>query len=147
MSADLPSPPPEASPPSAGVARALPRGIREQALYPNLYVWFIFLATMDLLFTTVIITLGGHEVNLIADWVIRRYSRVGIVVYKFGLVTLVIVICELVGRLNRERGERLAHWAIALTLLPVLVAAGHLVQVILQLNGLAEPVAIDLLPE
>jgi len=44
--------------------------------YPNAYVWYVFLSTMDILFTWMILTAGGREVNPVAQWFLD-VSRIG----------------------------------------------------------------------
>ena len=42
--------------------------------YPNRYVWFVLLSTLDVVLTFVILWLDGREVNGIADWILQRYG-------------------------------------------------------------------------
>ena len=91
-------------------------------LYPNRYVWFVLLSTLDLLFTFVILRLDGREANGVADWVLRRYGIAGMTLFKFALVAFVILLCEVVGRHDDRSGRRLAEWSIALTCVPVVIA-------------------------
>ena len=87
---------------------------------------YILLASLDVIFTWTILHAGGQELNVIADWVIRRYDRVGVVVFKFLTLVLVVIICETVGRRDRALGQKLAYWAVALTAFPVVVGMVHL---------------------
>lgn len=103
--------------------RAEPRAV----LYPNAYVWYVFAAALDIMITWIILHAGGSELNALADWIIRRYDRIGVVLFKFGVVVLVLLICELAGRRNRRLGLALACWAVALTAFPVVVGLLHLV--------------------
>lgn len=98
-------------------------------LYPNHYAWFLFLAAMDIMMTWIILgpPFDGLEANWLADQVIQFGGLRAMVGYKFALVLLVIVICEIVGRRNRGRGRFLANLAIILTALPVVVAFVQLV--------------------
>jgi hypothetical protein len=91
-------------------------------LYPNLYVWFVLLAALDVMFTWVVLYLGGWEANKLAAWVIERGDLPGTVSFKFVLVILVVGVCEVVGRRKDRLGRRLAQWAVALTALPVVLA-------------------------
>lgn len=117
-------------------------------LYPNAYVWFLFVASLDIVLTylilhplfsspqvfaldrdddegpVVVVTAEerGREVNALADKVIQRYDVPGMVVYKFLLVVLVIGICEVIGRRRSSAGRRLAEWAVAISTIPVVVA-------------------------
>lgn len=103
------------------------RGVlRRAALYPNIYAWFVFLSAMDIMLTCIVLYFGGTEVNVLADWVFQRWGLPGMVVYKFLLVVFVVMICEIVGRLNMPRGRRLAKWAVVVTAVPVVLAFGQL---------------------
>lgn len=125
------APPAGAAAPAAGMVR---RGV----LYPNHYTWFVFLAALDVLCTYLILTPGlfassdgrrelvGQELNALADWVIHTFDTPGKVAYKFALVALVVVICEVVGRRKPAVGRKLAEWAVALTAIPVAVALAQM---------------------
>jgi len=64
----------------------------------------------------------GSEVNWLANQIIELGGLHAMIPYKFALVFIVITICEIVGRANRERGRRLAEWSVAITSIPVIVA-------------------------
>jgi hypothetical protein len=100
-------------------------------LYPDVYVWYVLLASLDIMLTWVVLHLGGREVNTVADWVIDRWGAPGIVSYKFGLVMLVVGICEFVGRRNGRTGRKLAEWAVAVSSIPVILA---FVQLLLKIH-------------
>lgn len=97
---------------------------RRPVLFPDVYVWFVFLGAMDIILTSIILSplFRGYEVNVLARWVMENGGLVGTVAYKFGAVMLVIVICEVIGRRRLETGRRLAEWAVAISIIPVLVA-------------------------
>jgi len=99
---------------------------KRKVLYPNAYVWFVLLAALDLMFTWIILHNDGHELNILADWVIQRFDLYGVVAYKFLLVLGVVAICEVIGRRNHRVGLRLAHWAVILTTVPVVVGLVNL---------------------
>lgn len=95
-----------------------PAGDRS-VLYPNHYVWFVFLSAMDAMVTWVVLYRGGREVNALADWVIRRYGLAGMVAYKFLLVVVVVAVCELTGRRKPATGRSLARLAVVVGCVPV----------------------------
>ncbi len=97
---------------------------RRPVLFPHVYVWFVFLGAMDIILTSIILSplFRGYEVNVLARWVMENGGLVGTVAYKFAAVMLVVVICEIVGRKRLETGRRLAEWAVAISIIPVLVA-------------------------
>ena len=67
-------------------------------LYQNTYLCLVIVSALDAIMTHVILWQGGVEVNWLADAVLYRYGFPGMVAFKFALVTLVICICEVVGR-------------------------------------------------
>jgi hypothetical protein len=132
-------------PPGCGDDAATPqtrsrRGwLRRAVLFPQAYVWFVFLSCLDLMFTRVILQIDGREVNALADWVIRTYNFRGLVAFKFSMVVLVVLICELVGRRRPETGVKLSRWAIILTAFPVLIGAMNLLHLIIAPHGIIVP--------
>ena len=96
-------------------------------LYPRSYKWFVFISALDVILTWFILLLGGSEVNLLADAVIASTGLQGILIYKFCLVLIVIMICEVVGRRRPKRGRNLAIAAIAISALPVVASIAQLV--------------------
>lgn len=97
-----------------------------QALYPNRYVWFVFLSAMDVFMTFIVLQFGGSEANGIANWILERYGLSGMTLFKFALVTLVIGICEITGRLSDRAGRLLVTAGIIVTCVPVTLAFGLL---------------------
>ncbi len=93
-----------------------------KALYPNLYAWFVFLSTMDVLMTFVVLWFGGSEANSLANWVLERWGFAGLTIFKFVLVTFVIVLCEVIGRRDAGAGRLLIRAGLVLTCVPVVLA-------------------------
>ena len=123
--------------PSAEASSRRRAGLGQAVLYPKVYVWYIFLAALDIMFTYLIIHPDlfvkefeprGTEVNPLADWIIQRWGLPGMAVFKLGIVLFVIGICEFVGRRKDRLGRTLAVWAVALSAIPVLVAAWYLIR-------------------
>lgn len=100
------------------------------ALYPDTYAWFVLLATLDIVLTWIVLFFGGEELNAVARWILARYELVGMVVFKFSIVTLVICSCEYIGRKQRSTGRRLAEWAVAISAVPVVLAYAELLVVV-----------------
>jgi hypothetical protein len=96
-------------------------------LYQRAYLWFVLVSALDITFTWTIISLGGKEVNAVADAVIAHTGFAGMMIYKFCLVLLVVVICEVVGRHRRALGRVLASWSVAITAIPVVLSLVQLV--------------------
>ncbi|MCH7873626.1 MAG: hypothetical protein IID33_18155 [Planctomycetes bacterium] len=104
-------------------------------LYPGVYLWYVVLASFDIILTWIILSLGGREENALANWIFKHGGLVGAVVFKFATVVFVVVICEFVGRHRDKTGRRVAEWAIALTAIPVVVAIVQLLVVALRGHG------------
>lgn len=91
-------------------------------LYQRSYKWFVLLSALDVVLTWFILLLGGTEVNVLADAVISRTGLNGILIYKFCLVIVVILSCEVIGRRRPRLGRRVAHLSIAITAAPVILS-------------------------
>ena len=87
-------------------------------LYPNEYVWFVLVASLDVMFTWAILQRGGTEVNPIARLVIDAWALPGAIAFKYALTVFVIVVCEIVGRQRPQTGRRLAWVAVAVSAVP-----------------------------
>jgi hypothetical protein len=103
--------------------------LRRPALYPDLYTWYVFVSALDILFTWRILRADGVEVNVLANWVIDRHDIVGLTVFKFLTVVVVILICEVIGRRQYETGAKLARWAVVLSTFPVVIGAAQLLRI------------------
>lgn len=112
-----------------------PSILTRSMLYPEVYVWYVFLASLDIMLTWLILRMGGREENALAKWIISHGGLVGAVLFKFGAVVLVVLICEYIGRRRAKTGRRVAEWAIALTAIPVVVAIVQLLYVVLRPGG------------
>jgi Na+/proline symporter len=98
------------------------RGQQSTMVFQNLYTWLVLMATLDLLMTAAVLAAGGWEVNSVAAYVMHRFGLVGIVWYKFGLVALIILLCETVGRRSARAGWILGTLAVVLTAAAVATA-------------------------
>ncbi len=88
--------------------------------YQNTYVWLVFVSVLDLLLTMFVLYLwGGYEVNPIAAAIIDHMGFLWAIVFKFGLIVLVIVICEILGRRHNPTGRKLATASVVISALPV----------------------------
>ena len=103
------------------------RGRVPHVLYPGIYTWYVFVSALDVMFTWVLLHFGGQEVNHLANVVLQKWDLLGMVIYKFVLVVLVICICEFVGRQRIKLGQYLGEWAVGITSIPVLLAALQLI--------------------
>ena len=122
-------------------------GFLRAASYPTAYALFVVFSSLDVLFTWAILYRHGRELNAIADWVIRVSQLPGLCAFKFSMVVLVVLICEMVGRRQPETGARLARWAVILSAFPVLVGAVHLAQLGFEPPSVDVMGALDMLRE
>ena len=83
------------------------------AAYPRHYIWVLALAILDILVTTAVLSLGGNELNALARWAIAHAGIAGMVAIKATTLTLVLLICEYLGRHRPRIGLRLAEFALA----------------------------------
>ena len=87
-------------------------------LYPNAYVWLVFVSALDIMLTWAILQRGGTEVNPIAATVIEEWELPGAIAFKFALTLFVIVASEIVGRRRGRLGCWLARTAVGVSALP-----------------------------
>ena len=93
-------------------------------LYLRLYLVYVVLAALDVTLTHIVLnTFEGHELNIVADWVLRWGRTPGLAALKLSSVTVVVTICEVVGRRRYGVGRKLVEWAVAINAIPVIVAA------------------------
>ncbi len=88
-------------------------------LHPSAYAWCIVLAALDIMLTWFILARSGVEVNPVAREVIQAWGLPGAIAFKFALVILAIVICEIVGRQRPGTGWSLAAAAALINAIPV----------------------------
>lgn len=112
--------------PSEAVAVPAPRSA---LLFETQHTWFVFLSSIDVLFTMIVLALGGVEVNGIAAAVIDHHGLTGMVFFKFLLVMFIVIIVENIGRRRYSTGLRVAEWEVALTSIPVVVSFAQLLAV------------------
>ncbi len=89
--------------------------------YQNAYVWLVLVSALDVMLTLIVlVAMGGFEVNPIAAAVIDTQGFTWAIVFKFAIVVMVVLICEVVGRLHDRSGRKLARAAIVINSLPVI---------------------------
>ena len=87
--------------------------------YQTGYVWFIFVSSLDIMLTWLILSKGGSEVNPVAKVVIDSWGLLGAIGFKFALALFVIVTCEIIGRKRDRLGRNLIIFAIGISAVPV----------------------------
>ena len=85
--------------------------LRRDLLYTRWYVWILIASAFDIVMTSMVISLGGIEMNPLADAIISRFGMHGAMAYKFALMIFVILMCEIIGRHNLRLGRWVAQFA------------------------------------
>ena len=90
--------------PERGVVRSIVTG---KALLSNECVLLITLSACDLFITYLLLWRGSqfYEANPLAQWFFVRWNIAGMTAFKFGLVGIIVVLCEVIER-HRPRVGR-----------------------------------------
>lgn len=91
-------------------------------LYEDEYIWFALLSVLNVVLNWMVIR-GGPVFHPVIDAFMRDAGLGALLLYQLLLVTLVVVVCEDVGRLRPTTGRRVASLACVVTALPVAIAA------------------------
>ena len=91
---------------------------QSQALYPNAYVWLVFVSAMDIIMTRIVLAFGGSEVNPVALLAIKGGGLWGLIAFKFIIIALVIILCEIIGRHKYITGKRLSIFGVVVSAMP-----------------------------
>lgn len=92
---------------------------KPKMIFEDLYVWLIFVSSMDIMLTWLILGIGGSEVNPVANAVLAVHGFWGMIAFKFAIVMLVVIACEIVGRAEQLKGKRLAMAAVGISSVPL----------------------------
>ncbi|MBX3363783.1 MAG: hypothetical protein KF866_03365 [Phycisphaeraceae bacterium] len=95
-----------------------------------LYAGIAALASLDVLFTSIILFLGGIELNLLAARMYNAAGMPGMAAFKAACVVLALICIEAVRRHNPALGRRTGEWALALSLFPVVVGGVQVLQAV-----------------
>lgn len=87
---------------------------------------FLTVATLDILLTAWVLSIGGREVNPVAAAVIATWGMGGIISFKFALTMFVITITEYVAMTHEHVARRLVFAAVVISGIPPLYSAGLL---------------------
>ena len=90
--------------------------------YGPAYLALAAVSLLDILFTFIILSRGGRELNPLADGVIAAGGLHGTVAFKFGLMLMLVGLCEVMGRIRPRVGPWIAGMAVILWGLPPLWA-------------------------
>jgi hypothetical protein len=102
---------------------------RTELHLPNCYIWLITVGTLDIFFTTIILSLGGSEANPIAAAVITAHGLPGMVLFKYVSIGLIVLGCEYIARTRVHTARHLALLVVAISAAPVIWSSGLLVTI------------------
>ncbi|MBX3389915.1 MAG: hypothetical protein KF691_10730 [Phycisphaeraceae bacterium] len=94
-------------------------------LYPKTYAVFLLVAAMDVICTWIVLSLGGREINALANMFLQRWDVHGLLALKFGVCVMVLLTCEFIGRRKPMTAARLVMAAIVLNCFPVVVGTAQ----------------------
>lgn len=80
---------------------------RERLLLPRECTWLLFVSTLDLFVTYLLLRQGGgfYEANPVARWWLVRWNVAGMTAFKFSVVSVAIVASEVVERRRAGLGR------------------------------------------
>jgi hypothetical protein len=84
------------------------------------YLGFLLLNMFDLFLTGWIFKHSGEEANGLALWVLNEFGKSGFAVYKFIMVLVLIVVCEIIAAQNVQRARMVILGGCALYLAVVI---------------------------
>jgi hypothetical protein len=91
------------------------------------YIWLIFVGSLDIMLTWVILRNGGEEVNPVAKLVIDTWGLNGAIAFKFALMLFVIVSCEVIARVRPVTATLLIWFGVLVSAFPPVWSVGLLV--------------------
>ncbi len=90
-------------------------------------VWLIFVSSLDIMLTWVILRNGGEEVNPVARLVIDAWGLNGAIAFKFALMLFVIVSCEVIARVRPVTARLLIWFGVLVSAFPPIWSVGLLI--------------------
>lgn len=102
-------------PPRPRLARFPPSGVSRLCGIPACTAGSFFVSSLDIVLTWLVLQLGGREVNPLAAAVIAHWGLGGAIAFKFSLMLMVIVLCEVIGRNRDATARRLAWWSVGVS--------------------------------
>jgi len=100
-----------------------------EVLFLDGHVWLLLVSAIDAVLTWLVLRQGGSEANPLANAVLETGGFPALLVFKFGMIGLVIVICEFVGRRCLTTGRRLIWTGVALSCIPIVAVVAQVVWV------------------
>ncbi|MEM6552125.1 MAG: DUF5658 family protein [Planctomycetota bacterium] len=104
--------------------------LHQPVSFPHAYTWIVFLSAMDVMFTKVVLALGGREVNPLAETVINGFGLTGTLLFKFALVTGFLLICEYVAQQSESTGRFMSRTGLVIAAFPIVWSSLLLASVI-----------------
>ena len=98
----------------------------QSVLFPNAYTWLVLAASLDVIMTYLMLSLGAIEVNAVANHALRVAGLWGLIALKFTIIAGVLWICEYIGRRRLTTARSLVSAGVALNILPVVFSFAQL---------------------
>ena len=99
----------------------------EGVLFPNAYTWLVLAASLDIIMTHLMLSLGAIEVNIVANHALETAGLWGLIVLKFTVIAGVLWVCEYVGRRQLSTAQSLVSAGVVLNFLPVVFSFAQLI--------------------
>jgi hypothetical protein len=99
-------------------------------MFVKSHIAFLLVSTLDVIFTWIVLSRGGQEVNPLAAVILDDWGEngfLGLSLYKYALTLLVVIISENIGRRRYRTGQTLALFAVVITCIPVLASIAQLI--------------------
>lgn len=94
--------------------------LRDELRYTTAYTWLVLFSAIDILLTRkVMLSMGGTEANPLAAYVIEQGGFFAASVFKYALVVLAIILCEVIGRMKDQVGRRLSRTMVMIGVIPI----------------------------
>lgn len=120
-----------------GIAADRRSFVAAQPTPAELLLAYAVLAAGDVLLTTWILSLGGIELNAIADRVLQQFGPPGLAVLKLATMVVVLACVSAIWLKSERTGRRVAAWGVGLSMLPIVVA-------VVQLGAKFSPLAMPM---
>ena len=96
-------------------------------LFPNAYTWLVLAASLDIIMTHLMLSLGAIEVNAVANHALQTAGLWGLIALKFTMIACVLWVCEYIGRRRFSTARSLIGAGVTLNFLPVVFSFAQLI--------------------
>lgn len=94
--------------------------LHDELQYAKAYALLVLFSAIDILLTRkVLMDFGGTEANPLAAYVIEQGGFFAASIFKYALVVLAIILCEVIGRMKDHVGRRLSWTMVMIGIIPI----------------------------